>query len=63
MDESGVFLVDIITHSFSMLTYHLGNEQYARWWLQFRNVFTPHRNDHGHDDHHRRQDADENVWK
>jgi hypothetical protein len=26
-----------------MLIYHLGNEQWARWWPQFRDVVSPHR--------------------
>jgi hypothetical protein len=28
--------VDIISKLFSMLMYHLGDEQQARWWPQFR---------------------------
>jgi hypothetical protein len=38
--------VDIIPPWFSMLVYHLGNEQYAHWWPQFRDVVSPHRRDH-----------------
>jgi hypothetical protein len=35
--------VDIIIPPwFSMLIYHLGDEQQARWWLQFRVVVSPH---------------------
>jgi hypothetical protein len=35
MDKSRVSPVDIIPPLFSMLIYHLGGEQQARWWLQF----------------------------
>jgi hypothetical protein len=31
---------------FSMLIYHLGDEQQARWWPQFRDVVSPHRHEH-----------------
>jgi hypothetical protein len=27
---------------FSMLTYHLGDEQYARWWPRLRDIISPH---------------------
>jgi hypothetical protein len=29
----------------SMLIYHVGDEQYARWWPQFRDVVSPHRSE------------------
>jgi hypothetical protein len=32
------FCVSIIPPWFSMLMYHLGDEQQACWWLQFRDV-------------------------
>jgi hypothetical protein len=42
VDESGVFLcIDIIPSWLSILVYHLGDEQQARWWPQFRDVLTP----------------------
>jgi hypothetical protein len=37
--------VDIAPPLFSMLIYHLGDEQYARWWPQFRDVASPHRHE------------------
>jgi hypothetical protein len=51
VDESGVFPFDIIPPWFSMLTYHLGYEQYARLWQQFRDLVSPHRHHH-HNHHH-----------
>jgi hypothetical protein len=33
--------VDIIPSWFFMLMYHLGDEQEASWWSQFRDVFKP----------------------
>jgi hypothetical protein len=41
--SSSVFPVNIIPPSFSMLTYHPGDEQCVRYWQQFRNVVSPHR--------------------
>jgi hypothetical protein len=35
--------VNIIPPWLSILMYHLGDEQQARWWLQFRDVVSPHR--------------------
>jgi hypothetical protein len=40
--------VDIILPWFSMPIYHMGDEQYARWWQQFRDVVPPHQHDHHH---------------
>jgi hypothetical protein len=40
--------VDIITPWFLMLIYHMGSEQQARSWPQFRDVFSSHRHDHHH---------------
>jgi hypothetical protein len=37
--------VDILPPWFSMLMYHQGDEQLARWWPQFRDVVQPHRHD------------------
>jgi hypothetical protein len=34
--------VNIIPPSLSMFIYYLGDEQYARWWPQFRDVVSPH---------------------
>jgi hypothetical protein len=34
--------VDIIPPWFSMLTYHLRDNQYACWWLPFRETVSPH---------------------
>jgi hypothetical protein len=31
-----------------MLICHLGDEQWARWWLQLRDVVSPRRHDHHH---------------
>jgi hypothetical protein len=36
--------VNIIPPSFSILIYQLGDEQYVRWWQQFRDVVSPHQN-------------------
>jgi hypothetical protein len=44
--------VDIIPPWFSVLIYHLGDEQWARWWPQFRDVVSPRR----HDNHHHHHD-------
>jgi hypothetical protein len=41
--------VDIIPLWFSMLIYHLGDEQYARWLPQFRDVVLRHRQAHHQD--------------
>jgi hypothetical protein len=38
-----VFPVNIIPSSLSILIYHLGDEQFVRYWQQFRDVVTPHR--------------------
>jgi hypothetical protein len=38
VDESGVSPVDIIPPWFCVLIYHLGDEQLALWWPQFRDV-------------------------
>jgi hypothetical protein len=38
--------VNIIPPWFSMLIYHLGDEQQACWWPQFRDVVSPHQHDH-----------------
>jgi hypothetical protein len=38
VDKKGFSLVDIILPWFSMLIYHLGNQQYACWCLQFIDV-------------------------
>jgi hypothetical protein len=48
VDESGVSPVDIIPPWFSMLMYHLSDEQRERWWPQFRDVVSLHRHDHQH---------------
>jgi hypothetical protein len=42
--------VDIIPPRFSMLIYHLGDEQKARRWPEFRDVISPHRHYHYDDD-------------
>jgi hypothetical protein len=34
--------VNIIPPWLSMLIYHLGDEQYAPWWLQFRDIVSSH---------------------
>jgi hypothetical protein len=36
------FPVNIIPPSFSILIYHLGDQQYVRQWQQFRDVISPH---------------------
>jgi hypothetical protein len=42
VDETEVFPVDIIPPWYSMLIYHLGDEEQARWSLQLGDVvFTP----------------------
>jgi hypothetical protein len=33
--------VDIIPPWPSILIYHLGDKQQARWWSQFRDILTP----------------------
>jgi hypothetical protein len=43
--------VSIIQPSFSILIYHLADEQYVRQWLQFRDVVSPHNNKKIHKDH------------
>jgi hypothetical protein len=42
--SSSVFPVNINPPSFSILIYHLGDEQYVRQWQQFRDVVSPYRN-------------------
>jgi hypothetical protein len=44
--------VNIIPSWFSMLIYHMGDEQLARWWPQFRDVVSLHGHDHDHHHHH-----------
>jgi hypothetical protein len=39
----GFFIVDIITPWLSILVYHLGDEQQALWWPQFRDLLSSHR--------------------
>jgi branched-subunit amino acid transport protein len=34
--------VNIIPLWLSILIYHMGGEQQAHWWLQFRDVVSPH---------------------
>jgi hypothetical protein len=48
VDELGVILVYFFHPCFSMLKYHLADEQEAHWWPQFRDVVSPHRHDHQH---------------
>jgi hypothetical protein len=33
----------IIPQWLSIFMYHMGDEQWARWWPQFRDVVSPHR--------------------
>jgi hypothetical protein len=46
VEESGVFL---FRHHHSTMAVHInvspGDEQYGRWWPQFRDVVSPHRRD------------------
>jgi hypothetical protein len=35
--------VNISFRQGSILIYHLGEEQYVRWWPQFRDIVSPHR--------------------
>jgi hypothetical protein len=42
--------VNFIPPLFSIVIYHLGDEQYACWWRQFRDVISPHQHDRDH--HH-----------
>jgi hypothetical protein len=44
--ESGVFPRGHYPTCIFMLIYHLVDEQYARFWLQFRDAISPHRHDH-----------------
>jgi hypothetical protein len=37
--------LNIIPPCLSILMYHLGYEQQARWWLQFRDIVSPHRHE------------------
>jgi hypothetical protein len=39
------FPLSVSFHRGSMLTYHLGDEQQARWWSQFRDTVSPHRHE------------------
>jgi hypothetical protein len=39
----GFFPVHIIPPWLSVLIYHLGDEQKARWWLQFRDIVSLYR--------------------
>jgi hypothetical protein len=36
------FPLSVSFHNGSILIYHLGDEQQARWWLQFRDIASPH---------------------
>jgi hypothetical protein len=38
--------VDVIPPWFFMFMYHLGYEQQARWWPQFRDILSPHQHHH-----------------
>jgi hypothetical protein len=42
MDQEIAFVDIIIPLWFSMLMYHLGYEQWVRWWPQFIDVVSPH---------------------
>jgi hypothetical protein len=52
VEESEVSPLNIIPLWFSILVCQLGDEQYARLWLQFRDVISPYRHDHDDDYHH-----------
>jgi hypothetical protein len=39
------FPVKIVPPGLSMLIYHLVDEHYDRWWLQFRDSVSPHRHE------------------
>jgi hypothetical protein len=39
------FPVTIIPPWLFILIHHTGDEQYARWWLQFKDVVSPHRHE------------------
>jgi hypothetical protein len=41
VNESGVCPVDVTPPWISMLMYCLGDEKWARWWPQFRDVVLP----------------------
>jgi hypothetical protein len=43
--------VNIILPWFFMLIYHLGDEQEACWWPQFKDIVSPHLHDHHHHHH------------
>jgi hypothetical protein len=53
VDESGIFLCQ---HHYSTVVLHgrisSAHEQYARWWLQFRDVVSPYQHNHHHHHHH-----------
>jgi hypothetical protein len=38
-------LVTVIPPWLCILMYHQGDEQYARWWKQFRDIVSPHRHE------------------
>jgi hypothetical protein len=48
VEESGVFPSQHYPSWFSMLVYHLGDEQYANWWQQLIDIVLPHRHNHHH---------------
>jgi hypothetical protein len=40
--------VNIFPSGLSMLIYHLEDEQKAHWWLQSRDILSPHPHEHHH---------------
>jgi hypothetical protein len=42
------FSMSIPFHRGSILIYHLGDEQYGHWWLQFRDIVSNHRHEQEH---------------
>jgi hypothetical protein len=44
---SKFFGVSLSVLSAVILNYHTGYEQHARWWPQFTDMLSPHRNEHG----------------
>jgi hypothetical protein len=43
--EFFVYTLSVSFHQSTILTYHVGNEQYARWRPQVRDVISPHQHD------------------
>jgi hypothetical protein len=47
-ESSDGWIRSFCCRSLLIIIYHLGDEQYARWWPQFGDLVSTHRHDHHH---------------